>query len=81
MFVTENVVHAQYTAATEEGKKKGAIDLVIDYIINTAYPDKRYFDYGISTENHGLYLNESLLYQKEGFGARGTVYDIYTISL
>ncbi|MFV0419065.1 MAG: GNAT family N-acetyltransferase [Dysgonomonas sp.] len=81
VFEMQNVVHAQYTAATEDGKKKGAIDLVIDYIVNTAYPHKQYFDYGISTENQGQYLNENLIYQKEGFGARGTVYDIYTINL
>lgn len=81
VFVMENVVHAQYTAATEDGKRKGAIDMVIDYIINTAYADKQYFDYGTSTENKGQYLNESLIYQKEGFGGRGIVYDTYTINL
>lgn len=81
VFVMENIVHAQYTAATEEGKKKGAIDMVIDHIINTAYVNKQYFDYGTSTENKGQYLNENLIYQKEGFGGRGIVYDTYTINL
>lgn len=80
-FEMTHVVHIQYTAATEEGKNKGAIDMVIDYLINSEYSSKRYFDYGISTENNGLYLNESLIYQKEGFGARGIIYDIYTINL
>lgn len=81
VFETETVIHAQYTAATEVGRSIGAIDLVIDHIIKTADIDKTYFDYGTSTENNGLYLNENLIYQKEGFGARGTVYDIYTIEL
>lgn len=81
IFEMEKVVHAQYTAATEEGKNKGAIDVLIDHIINAAYPHKTYFDYGISTENGGHYLNESLIYQKEGFGARGIVYNTYTINL
>lgn len=82
VFISDNVVHAQYTAATEEGKKNGAVDLAIDYIINDARErGKRYFDYGISTENNGLYLNEGLVSQKEGFGARGVVYDIYSIKL
>lgn len=80
VFEMENIVHAQYTAATDEGKNMGAIDILIDHIIKV-YSHKTYFDYGTSTENNGLYLNESLIYQKEGFGARGTVYDIYTISL
>lgn len=81
VFEMEEIVHAQYTAASEEGKNKGAIDLIIDYLIDTKYSNKTYFDYGISTENQGLYLNESLIYQKEGFGARGIVYDTYTINL
>lgn len=81
MFYTDQVAHAQYTAATEEGKKQGAIDLVIDYIIKDASITKRYFDYGISTENNGMYLNEGLITQKEGFGARAIVYDIYSLKL
>ena len=80
IFEMENIVHAQYTAATEEGKSTGAIDALIDHIVKT-YSHKAYFDYGTSTENNGLYLNESLIYQKEGFGARGTVYDTYTMNL
>lgn len=81
VFETERVAHVQYVAATEEGKRLGAIDLVIDYIINTAFAHKTYFDYGTSTENGGWHLNENLIHQKEGFGARGTVYNIYTIDL
>ncbi|MDR2954086.1 MAG: GNAT family N-acetyltransferase [Prevotella sp.] len=81
VFETENVTHVQYTAATLEGKSMGSVDLLIDYIINEAYSGKRYFDYGTSTENDGQYLNESLIYQKEGFGARAIIYDTYTIEL
>lgn len=82
VFITRNVVHAQYTAATEKGLKVGAIDKVIDHVIEKAREEnKRYFDYGISTENNGHYLNEGLISQKEGFGARAVVYDIYSIKL
>ncbi|WP_029906853.1 GNAT family N-acetyltransferase [Prevotella sp. 10(H)] len=81
VFETDKVIHVQYVAATEEGKNLGAVDLVIDHIINSASGDKLYFDYGTSTENNGWHLNESLIHQKEGFGARATVYDIYTIDL
>ncbi|MDR1502150.1 MAG: GNAT family N-acetyltransferase [Prevotella sp.] len=81
VFETERVAHVQYVAATEEGKRLGAIDLVIDHIINTAFAHKTYFDYGTSTENGGWHLNENLIHQKEGFGTRGTVYNIYTIDL
>lgn len=81
VFETKMVVHIQYIAASDEGKKKGATDLLIHHIINVVHPHKRYFDYGISTENNGTYLNESLIAQKEGFGAIGIVYDVYTINL
>lgn len=81
VFNTDKVAHAQYTAANEEGMANGAIDLVIDYIINKAASNKIYFDYGISTENNGLYLNKGLIEQKEGFGARAIVYDIYNLKL
>lgn len=81
VFETDCVTHAQYTAATNDGISSGAIDLVIDHIINKASASKKYFDYGISTEDNGLYLNRGLIEQKEGFGARAIVYDIYSIKL
>ncbi|MFV0328236.1 MAG: GNAT family N-acetyltransferase [Dysgonomonas sp.] len=80
VFETKTVAHVQYIAASDNGKESGATDLLVDHIINS-YPDKSYFDYGVSTEENGLYLNENLIQQKEGFGARATVYDIYTIDL
>ena len=40
-----------------------------------------YLDFGISTENGGRYLNENLIYQKEGLGGRGVCYDIYEMKL
>lgn len=80
VFITSTVIHIQYIAANEQGIQTGATDLLIDFII-TQYQDKRYFDYGISTEDGGRYLNENLISQKEGFGARATVYDIYSIDL
>ncbi|MDR1341203.1 MAG: GNAT family N-acetyltransferase [Prevotellaceae bacterium] len=81
IFETVTVAHIQYIAASAAGKESGATDLLVDHIINNAFPGKKYFDYGVSTEDNGLYLNESLIAQKEGFGARATTYDIYTIDL
>lgn len=80
-FLTDTVVHLQYTAGTEEGKECGAIDFLIDCMITEVSADKNYFDYGHSNEQQGWFLNEGLIYQKEGFGARGIVYDIYAIDL
>ena len=39
------------------------------------------FDFGISTEQGGRYLNEGLIFQKEGFGARTVVYDTYELNI
>ena len=39
------------------------------------------FDFGVSTEQRGSYLNEGLIFQKEGFGGRAICYDTYAIDL
>jgi len=54
---------------------------VIDRLINEVYKDKRYFDFGISNENNGRYLNVGLINQKEGFGARAVVHDFYELKI
>ncbi len=78
LYLTPQVVHAQYSSATPEGKSLGAIDAIYDRIMHHDYKDCPYFDFGRSTENpDGSGLNETLVFQKEGFGARGLCYDIY----
>ena len=81
LYVTSNVVHVQYIGANEQGKKFGALDLIFDELINRTYATCTYFDFGISTENMGNYLNNNLIYQKEGFGGRGIVYEIYSYDI
>lgn len=93
LFITKNVVHAQYIAASHRGKDLGALDLLFSRIVEACtdtatsttesfrYPLPRFLDFGISTEDGGAYLNEGLVFQKEGFGARSVVYDAYTLSL
>ena len=78
LYVTENVIHSQYISATEEGKEIGAIDAIMQEVVQMK---KRYFDFGISTENGGKYLNESLIFQKEGFGGRAICYDTYEYTI
>lgn len=79
IYESKNVAHTQYIAATDEGKEVYAVDLILDFLINDYYASKKYFDFGISTENNGRYLNEGLIGHKEGFGARATVYDFYEV--
>ena len=81
LYVSPQVVHAQYSSATPEGKKLGAIDLLYDQIFRD-YHDYPYFDFGRSTEHpDGSGLNENLVFQKEGYGGRGLCYDIYQYDL
>jgi len=77
VYESENVAHAQYIANSKKGKEIGALDIIVTFLINEYYQNKKYFDFGVSTESNGLYLNEGLILFKEGFGARGVVYDFY----
>ena len=81
VFETSRVAHIQYISANEEGRQSGALDLIFDYLINNTFKNKKYFDFGISTENGGDILNTGLISQKEGFGGRGIAYDIYKINI
>ena len=81
LYITPQVVHAQYSSATPEGKKLGVIDLLYSRIFSD-YENYSHFDFGRSTENpDGSGLNEQLVFQKEGFGGRGLCYDIYEYDL
>lgn len=81
LFETEMVVHAQYIAASETGKRSGAMELLLDQLIQAYAGKKRYFDFGISTDKAGTQLNEALLQNKERYGARVVVYDFYELRL
>ena len=81
IFDTGQVVHTQYISASPEGKSEGALDLLFDHIINDVYADRCIFDFGKSTEEAGTYLNNNLIFQKEGFGGRGVCYDTYEYDL
>lgn len=76
------VRHAQYIAASAEGKQWGALDLLFELLIEQSRQEGfRYFDFGISTEKQGTWLNEGLTFQKEGLGGRTITYDAYTVKL
>lgn len=79
IFETPCTIHAQYIANSEEGRLTGALDLIFDYLINdyALKKEKLYFDFGISNENDGKFLNEGLITQKQEFGGRAIVHDFY----
>jgi hypothetical protein len=81
IYESKNVAHVQYAANSEEGWKIGAQDIIEDYLIKEYYKDKRYYDFGISTENQGQVLNLGLIGRKESFGASTVMYDIYQLDI
>jgi hypothetical protein len=80
IFDFGNVVHTQYMAASQEGRKLGALDF-INHTLLHEFEDRKYYSFGISTENQGTFLNEGLIQQKENMGARGIALDFYSIKL
>lgn len=81
VYETSTVAHLQYSASSEFGKEISAEDPIIDYLISYYSSNKRYLDFGISTEEDGKYLNTNLLFYKEGFGGRSIVYDFYEVGI
>lgn len=81
LFEYDNLIHTQYMASNDTGREIGALDLLIATVIEKYCSDKKYLDFGISTENEGKFLNTGLISQKEGFGGRAIVYDFYELEL
>jgi len=82
LFKTDQVIHPQYGAASLEGYTICALDLIYQHCIEKSKSARvRYFDFGISNENEGHYLNESLDEFKSMFGGRGVVHEFYEINL
>lgn len=75
------VVHAQYLAASEQGRRVDALSLLLAELIENVYAQRDYFSLGVSTEQEGRVLNEGLIEQKERFGARAIVHDFYEWTL
>ena len=76
-----HVVHTQYLASSDEGKGLGALDCLLSHLLDQVFSERDGFSFGISTEKDGHYLNEGLIFQKEGFGGRGIVFDQYELDL
>ncbi|HEV2100101.1 MAG TPA: hypothetical protein VGR45_14410, partial [Stellaceae bacterium] len=81
IFETPTVAHAQYAAASAEGRAARALDGLYTFVIDFYRSSKRWFDFGISTDCDGRVLNMGLAQQKEEFGGSSVVYDVYRVSI
>ncbi|MEZ2311134.1 GNAT family N-acetyltransferase [Paraburkholderia sp. RCC_158] len=78
IFLSNAVAHAQYIASSEQGYKVNALDLIFEVAIERyRSAGKRYFDFGVSTEDQGYKLNDGLNRFKNEFGAGGVAYEFY----
>ncbi|MCM1356728.1 MAG: GNAT family N-acetyltransferase [Staphylococcus sp.] len=81
IYLDRGVVHLQYAACTQRGKDLYATDVIYHELLFNILPGNNYFDFGISNEDAGRYLNEGMVLHKEEFGGRSVVYDIYELEL
>jgi hypothetical protein len=81
-FVTNQVLHMQYTATTDEGRAISATDLIMERGIDLARERGcRFFDFGVSMRDGGPDLDDQLYEFKVSFGAGGTTQDHYELDL
>ena len=81
IYMTDTVEHVQYIATTVLGRELKILPAVFDHAIRNVHGGCRYFDFGTSNEDGGKFLNEGLIRQKYGFGARGIVYTTYKCNI
>lgn len=82
LFRSPTVTTAQYIASNEEGRRLSALDLVFeDAIGESIRRGDGWFNFGISTEQGGTVLNESLYDYKFSFGAGGVTQSHYELAI
>ena len=81
IFESNHVMHAQYIAADIDQPNSGALDLIIDSLVQDAHSKNKILDFGISSTNDGSFLNAGLYRFKFEFGSQDSCYNQYEIAL
>ena len=79
IYDTATVAHVQYIATTAHGRELHVLPCLFKHLIEDSFKNRKYFDFGISNEDHGRYLNTGLVMQKNYMGGRAIVYNTYKI--
>ena len=74
-------IHTQYMYNTDQGLSCGALDFLMDQVMQKYQDNKKFLSFGISTEDGGKKLNTGLQRQKEMFGGRSILHDTYELSV
>ena len=81
IYESERVAHAQYISSSLEGRSLGALDFLFNHLIENEFSNKMYFDFGIVNENDGKFINEGLLFWKDGFNSEIFSHQFYEIQI
>lgn len=81
LYKTERVVHTQYIATTEQGRRSHVFSAVVAYLLENECEGREWFDFGVSCEQGGMVLNEGLNSQKYGLGGRSVAYAAYRLKV
>lgn len=81
VYDTGVAAHAQYIATTPEGRRLNLLTPLFSHLVKEEFSGRRWFDFGISTEDHGRTLNPGLLRQKTSYGAGATVYTRWRLDI
>jgi hypothetical protein len=79
VFITDTVAHPQYISGNSQKNVLNSLDFLYYQLIWEIFPDKKFFDFGISNEQQGMKLNGGLVFWKETYGARTVVHDFYEL--
>ena len=82
LYICGHTVKTQYISTNDEGRRVGALDLLFTTLLDRCCENgMEFFDFGTSNHPDNDDLNDSLIFQKEGFGGRAVCYDTYEYSL
>ncbi len=81
LYVSPQVVHLQYSAASAQGKELSTVTGLYQCLVDKYTGKAAWFDFGTSNEQGGLYVNEGLLRQKCNCGGRAIVYNTFEIDI
>lgn len=79
LYLNSPVAHCQYIGASRQGRKSGALNLLMLKLIEKMHQQYDYFDLGIVNQNDGKGINTGMLGWKERLGGRTIAHDFYDI--
>ena len=68
LFITDHVVHFQYSSGMEDRDETGALDFLFHAIIKK-FSHSKYISFGSAATDNTLKIDQGLAYWKESFGA------------